>query len=237
MNEELQQLLDAMNELSSTIENGQIQGNSFDQQFGWNQVHITKLDLITYVTNVYEKIKHCLTLNVNLEGINLTSHISNIQRLSNMMKGHFNSNANHLISVVPVAILTLFTLEQYLNSCFLTWDKIEDNKLLPRSIASRLRSFKVQLDNYDESFSNLDSKLKIINDAHEAAEALPTDLQSLKDAKVQLNNFLKNAQKDFDKTKNEIEQIKNKISVYASQSADALNNAKESNDKTIAQRK
>lgn len=218
MNEELNKLLKETQELLTVIKNAQIQGNSFDQQYGWNQVHIQKDDLVFYISNFIKKIELCAQLKELLSEVSLIEHALNVNRLTSMTRSYFTSNGSHLISTVPTVILTLLTIDNYINNNILNWDFIEDNKLLPRSISGRLRSYRTQLDSYEELFGDVDNKIKTINDVHEAAESLPTDLQSLKDAKNQLNIFLKNAQKEFDKSRNEIEQIKNKISLYESQS-------------------
>ena len=231
MNEELNKLLKETQELLTVIKNAQIQGNSFDQQYGWNQVHIQKDDLVFYISNFIKKIELCAQLKELLSEVPLIEHALNVNRLTSMTRSYFTSNGSHLISTVPTVILTLLTIDNYINNNILNWDFIEDNKLLPRSISGRLRSYRTQLDSYEELFGDVDNKIKTINDVHEAAESLPTDLQSLKDAKNQLNIFLKNAQKEFDKSRNEIEQIKNKISLYESQSADACNSAKSINSK------
>lgn len=108
-----------------------------------------------------------------------------------------------------------------------------------------MRSTKSRLDRFDIESQDIHAKIKTINDAHEAAESLPTDLEDLRDAKQELNALLKMAKKEFEQTKKEIIQIKEDSAILKSEikatndecnvSTNEINNLKISADALVAQ--
>lgn len=108
-----------------------------------------------------------------------------------------------------------------------------------------MRSTKSRLDRFDIESQDIHAKIKTINDAHEAAESLPTDLEDLRDAKQELNALLKMAKKEFEQTKKEIIQIKEDSVILKSEikatndecnvRTNEINNLKISADALVAQ--
>ncbi len=63
------------------------------------------------------------------------------------------------------------------------WNDVEEQKLMPRALTRRLRSVDTQITNLEAKSGDLAEAVKSITDAHATAEALPTDLASLEEAK------------------------------------------------------
>lgn len=173
------------------------------------------------------------------------SHINNINRLNNSAQSYFTNNASHLIHFVPSIFITLYAVESEINNELFSFENIESEKLLPKNLARNLRSTKSRLDRFDIESQDIHAKIKTINDAHEAAESLPTDLEDLRDAKQELNALLKMAKKEFEQTKKEIIQIKEDSAILKSEikatndecnvSTNEINNLKISADALVAQ--
>ncbi|WP_085025311.1 hypothetical protein [Ensifer aridi] len=62
------------------------------------------------------------------------------------------------------------------------WEKLDDEKLIPKTMSKRLRSINARLERLDVDFSSLDEKIANINQAHQAANELPTDLEEIRAA-------------------------------------------------------
>ena len=211
MSEKLLSLIEQLESLKVLIDNATINEAGFARH-GWNQVHLKKEDLTYYVGNHIEKLKSYGDSDIT-EGLSSTidGHIDNIEALKGKVGTYLTDNAAHLISFVPVVLLTLSTIFDDIEYELFSFDNVQDKKLLPKGLAARLRSTKTQLDSIDESARSLNSKVTLINEAHEAAESLPTDLASLKEAKKELEQVTKLSKKELTDTKKEIDVLKNEV--------------------------
>ncbi|WP_420599146.1 hypothetical protein [Neptuniibacter sp.] len=221
MDKRLTGLINSLNKLKATIDAANIHNTGF-KAHGWNQVHLNKQDVSTFIENHISKLKQFGDKSLT-EGLaqKIDSHVETINSLNSIAQSHFNNNAQHLLHVVPNILLTLNTVFDDINHELFSFENIQDKKLLPRSLATRLRNAKVAVDQIDENSSSLNSKINIINDAHEAAESLPTDLASLREAKDELSTLLNDARKELENTKKEIEELKQSAANYKSDASKA----------------
>jgi len=213
MEKSLTRLIKASEELKATIDNASINA-SFDEH-GWNQVHIDKSDISNLLHNFISKLKNYGDAELP-NGLTSTieDHIKNINRLNITSQTYFTNNASYLVHNVPSILLTLYTVIDDVDFELFSFQNIQDKKLLPRGLAARLRSTEIHLDSIDESSETLHNKIKAINDAHEAAESLPTDLASLKEAKSQLNELIKNAKSEVESLKSHLITINEEASSF-----------------------
>ena len=215
MEQKLTELIGVLETLKKTVDESNLPENTFDQLHGWNQVFLDKDDIKYVISNFIHKLK-AYGDNQLTEGLvsTIDSHIDNITRLNTNLKSYFTNNASHLLHSVPSTLLTLFTIINDVDFELFSWENIQDKKLLPRGLSTRLRSTKTQLDTLDESSGNLKNKIEVINNAHEAAESLPTDLASLQEAKEHLETLLRNANDELSTSKQEINAIKTNINLF-----------------------
>jgi hypothetical protein len=83
------------------------------------------------------------------------------------------------------------------------WDKVADAGLMPKRLFARLRSLEAKLTDLEPRTQQVSEKIRIIEDAHDAAERLPTDLQELQDAQKELASLLDSSRKsEFQVTAN-----------------------------------
>ncbi|KAF7766236.1 hypothetical protein PUND_a2031 [Pseudoalteromonas undina] len=118
-------------------------------------------------------------------------------------------------------MLTLQVIFSDIDYELFSYENIKDKKLLPRGLAVRLRSTKANLDKIDESSGSLKEKIDIINEAHEAAESLPTDLASLQEAKRELTAMISAANTELNITKKELSSLKEETLVLQSEAKKA----------------
>lgn len=208
MDQSIKKLIDSLDELLKTIDNSSFSDNSFDQQHGWNQVHLTRSDVSYVVSNFMSRLRAYGDAKIS-EGLTKTisSHISNLNRLNTTAKTYFTNNPSHLLHMVPSILLTLYSVISDVDYELFSYQNIQDKKLLPRALATRLRSTESRIDDLSESAETLEEKIQIINDAHEAAESLPTDMASLKEAKKRLEEIINQAKKELSDSKTYLEEL------------------------------
>lgn len=208
MDENLSQFIKSLESLRGTIDGAAINKAGF-QAHGWNQVHLTKEQISYVISNQITKLKSYGDLSVT-DGFKATidSHIEKIEVLNTNSKSYFIDNAQHLLHSVPSILHTLQVIFSDIDYELFSFENIQDKKLLPRGLAVRLRSANASLDKLDESTDDLKNKIGVINEAHEAAESLPTDLASLKEAKRELANLISTASKELATAKKDLSALK-----------------------------
>lgn len=98
----------------------------------------------------------------------------------------FGSNAGQAI---PAYLATLEWVRQLLDP-ILTWQLLDDPSLVPPKMARRASSYAARLNRLEADMGGLEEKVKSINEAHDAATNLPTTMQELTDAKVEIGKIL-----------------------------------------------
>ncbi|WP_411066890.1 hypothetical protein [Vibrio alginolyticus] len=176
MHPSFSKLYGALDKLKETIDSASIPGDNFIQQYGWNQTALSSADLCYAIENMMADIKLFDIDDIEDYEKYLESQVKKVEALDAIAKGHYNNNAGHLIHLVPNIAITILIMQKDLEKTFFTWEEMEDKKLLPRHLARRLRSTEARLSSIDTSSSGLEEKIGAINNAHEAAESLPTDL-------------------------------------------------------------
>lgn len=186
-------LYNALDLLRKTIDSASIPGDSFIQQYGWNQAALSSEDLCYAIENMMADIKSFDIEDIDSYENYLESQVKKIEALNAIAKGHYNANAGHLIHLVPNIAITILVMQRDLEKTFFSWERMEEQKLLPRHLTKRLRSTEARLDSIDISSTDLEGKITAINSAHEAAESLPTDLEELKKTQKQISALLQSS--------------------------------------------
>jgi len=208
MKKKLSDFISALESLNETIEEATINADGF-QAHGWNQVHLKKEHIHYLLKNYINKLEAYGDLDIP-EGLDSTleNHTDEIQTLNITAETYFTDAATHLIHIVPSILLTLQTIFSDVDYELFSYENIQNKKLLPRGLSTRLRSTSKTLDSIDETSSTLKEKITVINEAHEAAESLPTDLASLQDAKKILDTLITTATGELADTKKELALLK-----------------------------
>jgi uncharacterized protein YoxC len=234
MDENLSLLIKSLESLKETIDEPSINKAGF-QAHGWNQVHLTQEQISYVVSNQISKLISYGDKDVT-EGFSTTinSHIEIIDLLNKNSKSYFTNNAQHLLHSVPGILHTLQVIFSDVDYELFSYENIQDKKLLPRGLAVRLRSASANLNKIDESSDDLKGKIDVINQAHEAAESLPTDLASLQEAKRELSSLITNATKELSTAKKELSTLKEETTVLRNEAQRANEEAELSKTKAAA---
>lgn len=234
MDENLSQLIKSLESLKETVDDASINEAGF-QAHGWNQVHLTKEQISYVVSNQISKLKSYGDKDVtNGFSTTINSHIEKIDLLNTNSKSYFTDNAQHLLHSVPGILHTLQVIFSDVDYELFSYENIQDKKLLPRGLAVRLRSASANLDKIDESSDDLKGKIDVINQAHEAAESLPTDLASLQEAKKELSSLITSATKELSTAKKDLSILKEETTVLRSEAQKANEEAELSKTKAAA---
>lgn len=208
MDKQLSSLIELLKSINKVVEAAEIDSGGFHAH-GWDQTHLKKEDLECYIDNYISKLQSYGDAPITAElGKKIENHIRLLTDLKVNLTDYLEDQASYLIHIVPNTLLTLNTVFSDIDYELFSYENIQNNKLLPKSLSTRLRGASAQLDSIDETSSSLEEKIKVINEAHSAAESLPTDLASLQEAKMELNNLIRKAADELSSAKKEIEALK-----------------------------
>lgn len=184
MNSVLIELCDALDELSKKVLESWSDDRNLKEVYGWNFPPLTRQDLASVPLNMAESIRALAITNIDDE---LKDIISEIPLKLNSMHTDliiylFNGHGNQ---AVPIYLSTLEWVKNTLLP-LTRWENFQDNKAMPTALSRRLRAIQTDLDNIIPNKANLTEQINLINDATEAAESLPTDLENLKHARAKV---------------------------------------------------
>ncbi|SHF87514.1 Prefoldin, chaperonin cofactor [Flavobacterium segetis] len=197
MNKSLVTVSESLFSLGSDITAAYSGDGTLAETWGWNCPPLNRHDLANLAKNLGEKIKSIVIekidedLQEQLEEIPARINIFKTQNLPQMFSGNCaaaSPNYFALIEWINVTIEPLFT-----------WEIMQDTKALPKELSRRLRALQSELTFLIPDKDNLESQIKLIEKATEAAENLPADLESLKDARNKVNKFSSDAAESFGK--------------------------------------
>lgn len=201
MHQSLKNICDSLDQLAENISSSWTGEVLLSAHFGWSFPAIKKEELASVATNLADRIRKIDINELEEEEVLILENIPN--RLSefsrNTVQYFYNGNGAQAIPVY-------FSMIGYINSVvdnIFGWQQLNDNKAMPTQLANRLRSIKSQIDGLIPDQSILSSQIQLINNAVESAESLPTDLQSLKDAREKV-----------DKNRSEAAELYGKIDDY-----------------------
>ncbi len=180
MHKDLELVCTSLEALSNAVIGASTEARTLCEAYGWNCPTVTRHDLAALPKQLAERIREA-----NPEEIDdaLIPLVNDMPRRIQFMQANtipylFNGNA---VNAAPAYIGTLDSMRQSLEP-MLTWQINNDPKAMPPKIAKRLRALVAELDEIAPDKDALRQQIKLIQDAVEAAESLPTDLQALRDA-------------------------------------------------------
>lgn len=115
-----------------------------------------------------------------------------LQHFKNVQLQHlFNGNTQ---VVMPAFLALIQSIQSHLNE-IVGWSRISDTDKLPHEIARRIRAVNALLDEVAPQSKELKERIRLINDAHGAAESLPTDMQQLAESRKRIGAIEKEVEK------------------------------------------
>jgi hypothetical protein len=185
MSEALINACNALDAFSQAIINTVPHEATFQEAYGWNCLPITKHELASISANLASRIRELSPTQVDTELETKLSLVpTRLQMIQNQTFPQLpNANSAAALPVIMGVTdwISAFT-SPYLPP-LVDWQDVDDQKLMPRALLRRLRSVDAQISAAETKAGNVGEAIRVIIDAHSAAEALPTDLASLSEAR------------------------------------------------------
>lgn len=187
MNKEFELVCTSLDNLSVAIKGGWSGDQTLVETWGWNCPSLTRHDLAEIPANLARRIKF---VEPKVTDENVLKMLGDIPKKLQLIQTHtvpqiYGGNC----AVASMAFInTLQTITEQLEP-FLNWQVSNDPKAMPSKIAKRVRSYIDELDEIAPNKEALSKQIKLIQDAVEAAESLPTDLKALKDAHTKITKI------------------------------------------------
>ena len=224
-----QPLLDTKKELNSITE--QLESSiSSDEALNYARGHwafpgITKAELITETKNLISLIDSKGNDEVDDKDGTLSRYLQALEFLRTNTVPQIWGNAH---DAVPAYIITLNALKTALEP-FLIKDDGKELTTQLKNQRNRVRSLEAALNDLEPKTSSLKEMVFNIEQAHETAEQLPTDLASLKEARETIGNLVTESTADKAATlaaKTEIEKLKAELKDASKAAKDILEECK-----------
>lgn len=197
MHEVLEDVCSALDELTAVVNNKNQSTPLLIDSHGWHHPALTRQDISYFSYRLAEKIRKIAPQNIDED---LTEKLKEVPEKLNKLKASniqylFNGNAQQAL---PAYMATLEWVEKLLEP-LISWEIINDNKIMPANLARRIRSLQDQLEQVTPDMDNLKSQVQLIHDATEAAESLPTDLKALQKARNKVDQLATSSTELFSK--------------------------------------
>ncbi|MDC5334138.1 hypothetical protein NRA46_13010 [Acinetobacter baumannii] len=205
MDKNLEQLCEVLDELSEVVLKSWHDDQILRNVYGWTHPPLTRQDLANIPKELSNQIRR---IEISKLEDNLVELIEKIPEKIRLMYGDtvpymFNGSG---AQAIPIFLSTLEWVRQVI-APLMGWEVLQDNKAMPTQMVRRLRAIQIEIENIIPNKENLTKQISLINEATEAAENLPTDLKSLKEARNQVSALEKDS--SFDRKK--VSEYKNSI--------------------------
>lgn len=181
MNTTLNELCDALIDLSQKVLSGSTETRNFNEATGgWNVPVINRLTLSYIPKELSNRIKRANIDDIDEGTINIIKTFpSELSRLSTTVLPYiFNGNA---AAAIPPYMVTLQSIAMIIEP-MLGWEIMKDNKALPVQLSRRLKATQLELDELIPDKNILKEQIQLISEATSASASLPIDLEKLKAA-------------------------------------------------------
>jgi uncharacterized protein YoxC len=197
MDKTLEEVFAALDELGDFVSSRNTEARLLVEVQGWHSPAITREELADIPKALARQIHKADIDEIPEE---LQTSLEDVPHKLKLVQKHtvaqfFGGNSHQAIPAYMTTIQWISVLVQPL----LYWESMQDPKAMPPMLAKRLRSVKKQLDEVSVDKTELLSQIEAIQNATEAAESLPADLISLRDAREKVSKLSDQSIKDSEK--------------------------------------
>ncbi len=186
MHETLKEIRNSLETLATAIDDNSTHNSSYGVQSGnWAFPCLSSMELSAYVNRIKTSIDTFGKDTLNELSKRLATYPSRIEFLTESTVPNLEANPQQAI---PALLFTLNGLEQALEPN-LKGDPNREAIKRVKNLNTRLRSREAQLNEIEPKFDDLDGKIALIENAHSAADQLPTDLEALQEARANINQI------------------------------------------------
>ncbi len=225
MNDTISSVINSLDDLATSVRNAYSDDRTMNEIWGWQFPALTRHDLANLASNLSNKLRE---YDIDYIHNDILEKISQIPVRIAVFKSRslpylFNGQGQ---LATPIYISLIEWITNQIDPIF-SWEILQDNKALPNNLSRRLRSIQSELNEIVPKKEELQTQINLIQSATEAAESLPTDLESLKEARNKVNTFSTDSA-----------QLYGKIDTYhktVQEVSTIISNKKDEADKLVAQ--
>lgn len=187
MHEALSELCDSLDDLANTLLNAWSDNRTLKDAHGWHHPPLTRQDLAEIPQSLISKLERFDIDEISKEiEEKIKLFPGKVEQLKRDTIAYiFNGNAHQAL---PAYMATMNWINLVLEPLF-SWENLKDTKAMPHQMAKRLRTIKAEIDQLTPNKEEITNQIRLIQDATEAAESLPTDLQALIDARAKIERL------------------------------------------------
>lgn len=155
----------------------------------WNIAPVTRQMLALGARRVAERIRGIPDDSVDSALKEALTQIpQNVQWMAtNTLPNGTGGNATYLVAVVDAFLSTVERcLPDVAAPSMPTWEEVENSKQIPVVLARRIRSLSASIARLEPPVATIQDSVDAIAEAHSTALELPTDLQSLREARLEV---------------------------------------------------
>ncbi|RDB02307.1 hypothetical protein [Runella aurantiaca] len=173
--------------LANKVRNSTTENRLFSEYNNWQWPAVNRHDLADIPLNIASSLRKVSEIYIeedyleDIKGIEV--NITEIE--SRILPYMFNGNG---LQAIPAYLNTMTVIKSILEPLF-TWEVLNENKILPASLIRKLRAIEAELQEIVPKKEDLTNQINLIHSATEAAETLPTDLQTLKEARSKVGSY------------------------------------------------
>jgi hypothetical protein len=164
--------------------------NTLAENWGWNCAALTRHDLASMPQSIANKLREANPSEIDGELQKIIDSIpGKITIVENQNLPYFYNG--HAVNAIPPFLTFIdwlnLTLQPLIGVQSIGWGTLDDPKAMPLQLTKRLRSISTQLDQLVPDKDEINKQIQLINEATAAAESLPTDLESLREARKKID--------------------------------------------------
>lgn len=187
MNEEIENLCESLDSLAEAVVKGWNDKRNLNEAFGWHHPAIDRMELAYMPKALSQKIRNANLEVDNDEFLEVVDGIpAKLERLKSSTLPQFFSGNGH--QAIPAYITTLNWISSVIEP-HLSWVISNDPKAMPPAISRRIKGLQAKVDQIDIDQEKLLNQIRLINEATETAESLPSDLEDLKIARKKVDSI------------------------------------------------
>lgn len=177
---------------------------TFYETHGWQQLPLTVEDASVQAYEIAQRLRNDIPKSVNLE--NETPWPS-LARQADLLTYESFPNDPGGAARSTFDFLLYCSMQLPTRPADVNWAEIKSKPYVPRELARKIKSLEARLEDLMPRADALQSKIDVIETAHDAAERLPTDMAELRRSRDDVTVFHKSVQKHAALVENHFESI------------------------------
>jgi hypothetical protein len=207
-------IVDALEELGTAILNSSADDQTMQEKHGWNFPPLSRHDIARLALNLAEKIREGDEASISSKW-RPDAVVDRINKTREQAVPHlWDGNGAEAFRTIQALLTWLNNVFEFMFRVRVDWEKIESSDV-PKEVARRVRSIRSRVTALTAGIQDLEQQISTISHAHDAALALPTDLETLEEARLQISatkesvdKLAESAQKSEEAVRDALEQIR-----------------------------